>query len=79
MNIGVPGQHSHPDVVQARNYVFETAIKMGVPPRAEINTPDQAKAYMDMGVKHFSIGTDIAILYSWWMKSGEEMRKAMGM
>ena len=75
MSIGHPGEHSHPDVVAARDYVFETSIKMGVPPRAEIGSPDQAKMYQDMGVKHFSIGTDISILYSWWMKNGEEMRK----
>jgi hypothetical protein len=30
--------------------VFETSLKMGVPPRAEINTADQAKEYLDMGV-----------------------------
>ncbi|MEM7536507.1 MAG: aldolase/citrate lyase family protein [Chloroflexota bacterium] len=77
MNIGLPGQHSHPDVADARKYVFETAIKMGVPPRAEIGSPDQAKEYLDMGVKHFSIGTDISILYGWWLKNGEAMRKAM--
>src|SRR6266704_779987 len=30
---------------------------MGVPPRAEIATADQAKYFLDMGVRHFSVGT----------------------
>jgi len=39
---------------------------MGVPPRAEINTPDQAKYFLDIAVRHFCIGTDINILHQWW-------------
>ena len=77
MSVGLPGQHSHPDIKAAQKYVFETAIKMGVPPRAEIGSPDQARAYLDMGVRHFSIGTDISILYGWWKQNGEELRKVM--
>ena len=50
---------------------------MGVPPRAEIGSPDQARAYLDMGVRHFSIGTDISILHNWWKTNGEDMRNAL--
>src|SRR4026209_1593514 len=63
-------------VVERR--VFETAIKMGVPPRAEIATADQAKYFLDMGVRHFSVGTDITILHQWWKSQGEDLRKALG-
>ena len=77
MSIGKPGETSHPDVVAARNRVFETALKMGVPPRAEIQTVEDAKEFLDMGVRHFSIGTDISILYSWWKGNGETLRKAL--
>ena len=44
----------------------EELIKMGVPPRAEIATADQAKYFLDMGVRHFSVGTDITVLHQWW-------------
>jgi 4-hydroxy-2-oxoheptanedioate aldolase len=77
MSIGQPGNHNHPDVVAAKKKVFETCIKMGVPARAEVNTVDQAKEYLDMGVKHFCIGTDIAILFSWWKQHGEDFRKVL--
>ena len=78
MNIGRPGERNHPEVEAARKKVFETAIRMGVPPRAEIWSPDQAKEYLDMGVRHFSIGTDIAILYDWWRGNGNRLREAIG-
>ena len=77
VSIGRAGEARHPEVVNARNKVFQTAIKMGVPPRAEIQTVDQAKEFLDMGVRHFSIGTDITILYKWWTDNGEELRKAI--
>ena len=50
---------------------------MGVPPRAEINGVDQAKYYLDMGVRHFCMGTDMSILYDWWKVNGEGLRKAI--
>ena len=77
MSIGRPGERFHPDVVAAGSKVFETALKVGVPPRAEIQTVDDAKEFIDMGVRHFSIGTDITILYGWWKENGEDLRKAL--
>lgn len=38
---------------------------------------DQAKEFLDMGVRHFSIGTDITILFGWWKENGEKLWKAM--
>ena len=58
--------------------VFETSLKMGVPPRAEINSADQAKEYLDMGVRHFCIGTDMCILFDWFKANGAEMKKLLG-
>jgi 4-hydroxy-2-oxoheptanedioate aldolase len=78
MNIGRPGERDHPDVRQAERWVIETAIKAGVPPRAEITHPDQAKYYLDLGVQHFSLGVDLTILYDWWKSNGEIMHGIMG-
>ena len=33
--------------------------------------------YLDIGVKHFSVGTDISILKSFWQKEGEEIVKSL--
>jgi 2-keto-3-deoxy-L-rhamnonate aldolase RhmA len=77
MSVGKAGQRGAPEIQAAEKRVFETAIKMGVPPRAEIGSADQAKRYLDMGVRHFCIGTDISILYSWWRQHGDELRKVI--
>lgn len=77
VNVGHPREMNHPDVVKAQERTFLTAIKMGVPPRAEIQTADEAKKYLDWGVRHFSVGTDITILHSFWEKEGEAMMRAL--
>jgi 2-keto-3-deoxy-L-rhamnonate aldolase RhmA len=77
MSVGRAGERSSPEMQVVERRVFETAVKMGVPPRAEINTADQAKYYLDMGVRHFCIGTDINILHNWWKSQGDTLRKAI--
>ncbi len=74
MSIGKPGERNHPDVIRARNKVFGTALKFGIQPRAEINSPNEADTYLEMGVRHFSLGTDINILHDWWKGNGEQLR-----
>ena len=77
MNIGQPRNMGHPDVVAAKKRTFEVAINMGVPPRAEIESSDETKEYLDMGVRHFSVGTDITILHNYWKKEGEQIVRAI--
>ena len=77
MSLGIPGQTKHAKVKDAERYVIETALKMGVAPRAEINHPEQAKYYTDMGVRHFCIGTDVKILFEWFKENGEGMREIL--
>jgi 2-keto-3-deoxy-L-rhamnonate aldolase RhmA len=77
MSIGRPGERDAPEVTAAAKKVFTTAIRMGVPPRAEILTADDAKRYLDMGVRHFSISYDLRILHDFWSSNGEQVRKAL--
>ena len=77
MSVGRAGQRGSPEIKAVERKVIETSLRMGVPPRAEINTADQAKYYLDMGVRHFCIGTDVNILYNWWKEHGDDVRKAV--
>jgi 4-hydroxy-2-oxoheptanedioate aldolase len=77
MSMGLAGQRNDPSILDAKKEVFKTALSMGVQPRAEIGTPDDAKEYLDMGVKHFNMGVDISVLHGWWKTNGEELRKAV--
>jgi 2-keto-3-deoxy-L-rhamnonate aldolase RhmA len=77
MSIGRAGERGVPEVKAAERRVIETALKMGIAPRAEIGSVDQAKYYLDLGVRHFCIGTDLAILFDWWKRNGEPMRQLL--
>ena len=74
MNIGRPGDRHHFDVSTVEKQVIEAALKAGVQPRAEISHPNEARYYIDMGVRHFSLGVDLSILFGWWKDNGEMLR-----
>lgn len=78
MSIGLTGQWTHPEVRKAERRTIETALAKGIHPRAEITDPRDAKRYLEMGVKHFCIGWDVAILHRWWGENGEAMRSVLG-
>jgi 4-hydroxy-2-oxoheptanedioate aldolase len=78
MSIGLAGQFDHPRVREAERHVIATALKMGIAPRAEITRPEETKRYQDMGVKHFCIGTDVSILFQWFVHNGKAMRSLLG-
>lgn len=78
MSIGLAGQFDHPRVVEAERFVIQTALKMGIAPRAEISRPEEARRYLDMGVKHFCIGTDMCILFDWFKVNGAGMNELLG-
>ena len=77
MSVGRAGEINHSDTKAVYKHVIETCVKMNVAPRAEINSLDETKFFMDLGVKHFSIGTDIVILHDWLKQNGEKLRKTL--
>ena len=54
--------------------MIETAIKRGVRPRVVIDSYEDAKEYVDMGVRDFCVGNDLGIIYKWCLLNGKEMR-----
>ena len=77
LSIGLPGETNHPKVKEAELKTIKTALKMDVAPRVEIDTPEQAQKYIELGVKDFNLNVDLVILYEWWKKNGAEMRKVL--
>lgn len=77
MSIGRAGERRSPDIKAIEKRVIETCLRMGVPPRVEINSPDDAAYYLDLGVRHFNLSSDIAILFGWWKDNGEKLRKTI--
>lgn len=60
---------------QAERNMIETALRHGVQPRCEINTPAQAAYYVSLGVRHFSLGDQLAKLKEFWSGEGREMKE----
>ena len=78
MSIGLAGQLSHPRVREAEEHVISTALRMGIAPRAELRDQEGAERYLEMGVKHFCIGTDVRILFDWFKDAGAGMLDLLG-
>ena len=77
LSIGHPGELNHPKVREAELKTIKTALRMGVTPRAEIESPEEAERYIELGVRDFCIGTDMSILYNWCRENGGELRRIL--
>lgn len=77
MSIGRPGGWYDEDVKAVERDVLARCLKAGVPARAEITDPAEAPAYMDLGVRHFCIGTDLNILYTWLDERGRALAELL--
>jgi 2-keto-3-deoxy-L-rhamnonate aldolase RhmA len=75
---GKPGQYfQHPEIEVVEREIIELTQKMGVPYRAHPNSFEGAKPYIDMGVRHFSLGMDLDYIYQQSKKEGEGVRKLL--
>jgi len=63
-----------PEVKEAHLHMIKTALQMGVMPRAEITKPQEAEDYLNLGVKHFCLGTDVTTIYNWSKENGSRVR-----
>ena len=77
ISIGMPGQSRSPEVQDAHSYMIETALKKGVIPRVEIGSFEQAKPYIEMGVRHFCMGWDTGIIAMWCRQQAEGMKELL--
>ena len=70
-----PGLMHMPEIRPFEELVIRKSIEHGVPPRIEIGEVEQAKRYVDLGVRHFCIGWDRFIYQAGLARIGEGMRK----
>lgn len=78
MSMGMPGARTDPKIKAAERHVIEACLKAGVQPRIEIASPDEARYYIDLGVKHFNLGVDLTIYFNWLNTNGDALRKLLG-
>jgi len=65
-SIGLTGQFTHPKVKETEQIMIETAMRMGIAVRVELNEPQGFEPYLELGVKHFNVGVDVKTLFSWF-------------
>ncbi len=74
---GTPKMETTPDITPFEELVIRKSIEHGVPPRIEIGEAEEAKRYVDLGVRHFCIGWDRFIYNANLIRLGEGMRKVV--
>ena len=74
---GQPNLMHSPDIRPFEEEVIKKSIEHGVAPRIEIGEVEQAKRYMDLGVRHFCIGWDRFMYQTGLAQIGEGMRKLL--
>ena len=74
---GEPGLMATPEIRPFEERVIAKSIEYGISPRIEIGAVEQAKRYVDLGVRHFCIGWDRFIYRAALANLGEGMRKLM--
>jgi len=77
LSIGKPRQYQDPEVLEAEVHVIETALRLGKHPRAEPPGPEGLERYLEMGVRHFCVGTDVTILTNWFRTEGGRLREML--
>ncbi len=77
ISVGKPGQGGSPEMQKIERDMIELALKRGVHPRVEIANFEQAKPYIDIGVRHFCIGWDILTITQWCRQQAGGMRKLL--
>jgi len=77
ISVGLAGQGRSDPIQQVHRRMIETALRMGVHPRVEIGSYEQAKPYLDLGVRHFCVGWDVVSLFAWCKREGAGMRELL--
>ena len=65
MSVGRPRGLSSEEIAEVQTHVYKTALAKGVQPRGDLLHPDQAPPLIEMGVRHFAIGTDLWMIHGW--------------
>lgn len=71
ITVGKAGQGGSEEIQGVQRQMIERALEMGVHPRVELGSFEQAKRYVDMGVRHFCVGWDLVTLSGWCKEQGQ--------
>lgn len=79
MNSGFNAKEHKSEIDAAERKVIETAIKYGISIRVELNHVKDSAKYLEMGVNHFALGSELRIKKDFWMQNGKLLREKLKM
>jgi len=76
-SLGVPGQTSHPLVIEASKKVIAACEKYGISCGTQVSdsTEESVQALFDLGYTYAILGSDLFVLWKWAEKMNQLMRK----
>ncbi len=77
VSVGKAGQGGTPEIRKVERNMIERALKRGVHPRVEVSSFEQAKPYVDVGVRDFCVGWDVRAMYEWCQRQGNGMKELL--
>lgn len=66
-----------PETKEAERHMIKTAIANGVRPRCEIQRVEDARYYVELGVRDFCMGDQMWKLMASWAHDGEKLREVL--
>ncbi|MBN1685238.1 MAG: hypothetical protein JW852_01210 [Spirochaetales bacterium] len=78
VSMGMADRMQSAEVQNAQKEMVKKALAKGVHPRVEIGGYEEAKPWLDLGVRHFCIGWDIVTIAAWCTEQAEGMKKLLG-
>lgn len=78
MSVGVPGQETHPKVVEAYERTVKLALKHDKHPRIELDSAANSEKWLNMGVKDYCIGWDVVVMHDYIIQNLAPLRKQLG-
>lgn len=73
VSVGKADSVGSPEMLAVEERMIAQALAAGVQPRVEIASADQAKRYLDLGVRHFCVGWDLRTISTWCREQSEAM------
>jgi 2-keto-3-deoxy-L-rhamnonate aldolase RhmA len=67
------------ELQQREREIIEMALEMGVAPRVELASLEQAKPFFESGVRHFCIGWDVMMMADWCRQQTDHWKKLRGL
>ncbi|MGQ9616287.1 MAG: HpcH/HpaI aldolase family protein [Spirochaetota bacterium] len=63
-SLGLTGRVDHPEVVKKMREINETCLKKGVVVGTFVDTPEDARRWIDAGIRYISYSVDMGIFYN---------------